>query len=226
MHTSTKTPFMYSQKRNCLASVPISIFVCLWAIYIFPGSVHLFSCSRIGWPIVEYIIRSLTYECGNWDWGQWGGVAILFLGIFVSNCRYCVFAMQLLQLRRRQWHENIEEINCASFYCTFWPRVKVEYAAFARRSGDAHHQGGQGRQLLPLVLVHVQGLQRHRPSPNIKRWSNRRIKVHKADAKEVWRCSAQFILLTQLAYLESTQSKFLSARGWKLFFYLFFFSYM
>ncbi len=29
------------------------IFIHLWAIYIFPGSVHLFCCSQIGRPNVE-----------------------------------------------------------------------------------------------------------------------------------------------------------------------------
>jgi hypothetical protein len=53
--TATEIPFMYS----FLATIPISTFMCLRAIYIFPLSVHIFPCSRPGRRILE-IYKSLT----------------------------------------------------------------------------------------------------------------------------------------------------------------------
>jgi hypothetical protein len=66
------------------------IHVSVSDLYIFPGSVHIFSCSRIGRSTSrEYINRSQTHECGYWDCGR----AIPFLGIFVSNFWYWFFAV-------------------------------------------------------------------------------------------------------------------------------------
>ncbi len=85
-YTAKKFGFMYSQKRNCAASVPISTFMCVWAIYRLQSSVHLFSCSRIG-RTIRGISKSLKeHECRNWDCSR----AVPFLWIFVSNLRYCL----------------------------------------------------------------------------------------------------------------------------------------
>jgi hypothetical protein len=42
MCTATKIPLMYSFSGNSVASASVSTLMCLWSIYIFPGSVYIF----------------------------------------------------------------------------------------------------------------------------------------------------------------------------------------
>ncbi len=90
LHTATAIPFIYSFSGNCAASATISTFICLWAIYIFPWSVHIFPPAEKANTLWEYIIRSQTHVGRNWDWGP----DIPFLGIFFSNFRHFVSAVQ------------------------------------------------------------------------------------------------------------------------------------
>ena len=78
--------FLFWELRGLSPSFYIHVS---WAIYIFPGSVHIFPPAEMAAPSWEYIIRSQTHECGNWDWGH----DISFLGIFVSNFLHFVFAV-------------------------------------------------------------------------------------------------------------------------------------
>ncbi len=65
IHIATKIPFMYFFSGNCAASVPISTLMCLWAIYIFSGSVHTFPAAKYVDRSWEQLNRSQTHECGN-----------------------------------------------------------------------------------------------------------------------------------------------------------------
>ncbi len=51
-------------KTDFVASVAIPTFMCLCAIYIFPGSVHMFGYSKINIQILE-IYKILVHELGN-----------------------------------------------------------------------------------------------------------------------------------------------------------------
>jgi hypothetical protein len=66
----TKFRNKYSQKRNIEVSVPISTFMRLWVIYIFPWSVCLFCWRKYVDRSWDYINRSQTHECRNWGWGR------------------------------------------------------------------------------------------------------------------------------------------------------------
>jgi hypothetical protein len=89
--TAMKIPSRYSQKRK-LRSVSPNFYIhldsCVCERFIYSHDVLPISAAGKyvdrSW---EYINRSQTHECRNWDWGR----AIPFLGIVVSNFRYCFF---------------------------------------------------------------------------------------------------------------------------------------
>jgi hypothetical protein len=94
VRTARKIPFMY-----CFLGIarPQSQFphscVCEQFLNIARiGPLHIFPAAEYKadrwW---EYINRSQTHECGNWDCGR----AIPFLGIFVSNFWYWFFAVRV-----------------------------------------------------------------------------------------------------------------------------------
>ncbi len=74
--------FPKKQKYSIMFCLPISTFMYLWAIYIFPGSVCLLCCR----PILEYINHSQTREWRNWEWG----CSVSLIGIHKSDFRYSV----------------------------------------------------------------------------------------------------------------------------------------
>ncbi len=58
----------YSQKRNCAATVLISTFMILWAIYKFPRSICLFFCREICGLIIgiyKIVHRHMNVESGT-----------------------------------------------------------------------------------------------------------------------------------------------------------------
>jgi hypothetical protein len=89
LHCKDKIPKFrnkYSQKRNIGVSVPISTFMRLWVIYIFPRPVSLFCWRKYVDQSLDYKNRSQTHECWNWVWVR----AIPRKGIYKGDFRCSV----------------------------------------------------------------------------------------------------------------------------------------
>jgi hypothetical protein len=57
-----ENPIYVFPEKELRGPVPIPTFMCLLAIYIFPGLVHIFGCSKIDRQLLE-IYKSLTDIC-------------------------------------------------------------------------------------------------------------------------------------------------------------------
>ncbi len=69
--------FMCSQKWNCyfqnrliVFCLPVATLIYLWEIYIFQDQSAYSAAGKYVDRSWEYINRSQTHACGNWDWGR------------------------------------------------------------------------------------------------------------------------------------------------------------
>ncbi len=106
--------------------------MCLWEILIFPRSFCLFCCRKYVDRSWEYINRSQTHECGNWDWGRAIPIRKEFItGIFVAV--HAVFkegaVLPVLQGIRAHFPHACAQSLCstASFPCV---PISVLWTAF------------------------------------------------------------------------------------------------
>ncbi len=84
--TATKIPFVYSCSRNCAASVPISTFMSLWAIYIPRIVPHIFLQTSVG--IYKSLIDTWMWKLGLWPCNSFSG-NICFEFSVLCLCSVC-----------------------------------------------------------------------------------------------------------------------------------------
>ncbi len=119
-YTATAIPFIYSFSGNCAASAPISKFMCLWAIYIFPGSVHIFPPAEKADPgqthrgniQFAHRHRHMNVEIGTetpiflfWEY------LIQIFGILSLQCRQIVVLRTLLVVSQLSWAHQLQYVK-------------------------------------------------------------------------------------------------------------------
>ncbi len=115
----TEYPIYVLPKMKCAASFPIPIFMYVWAIYKFPGSVCLFGCRKKGRQILG-IYKSLT---DTWTWkrgdrtlwfcfGNNQAAQFHFLGIHKSEPDICTGFLSGLHLQCSPGWKAVEGGSC------------------------------------------------------------------------------------------------------------------
>ncbi len=91
MHCTENTIYKFPEKELPGLSSNFHVHVSVSDVYIPTGRFTYFPAAEYADRSWEYINSKQKHECRNSDCGR----AIPFLGIYVSNFRYCIFAVVL-----------------------------------------------------------------------------------------------------------------------------------